>query len=431
MTLHAIARQRSNAEKRTVAERVLTAMMPSMAKTHDSGNEAGTDTLCTLAEADAYTVMGYGGRGFAIIANDDAYDAVIGYSDSSFPSDVEAQAPALSWYLEAAGKTMTAGEKRQAVAIPDGCKASVEHMVTTKWNQEEPYNNRCPQNTYSRRCYTGCVATAMAQVMRYYAYPTRGTGTRDTVYFNDKPYAVTFSTAYDWDNMLPTYDAGAYTATQALAVSVLMYHCGVASHMDYSITGSGTYLNDAARGMSRHFGYVTQYYGYRDGFHGQGYSDGDWMTAVYRELSGGHPIIYSGTSYKHGYDNGSSHAFVLDGYDAEGNVGVNWGYSGLGDGYYNLDLLPLNAGGIDEEYSYWQDMVFVRTGGTIDYDLQPAAVRGIAAPDADDGMVRVYDTTGREVYASPKASFSVSDIPAKGFYILKQGTRVVKLRVSS
>ena len=153
--------------------------------------------------------------------------------------------------------------------------------------------------------------------------------------------------------------------------------------------------------MKKHFGYLTQYYGYKDYPQTNNYDDAAWKKVIYRELSAGHPILYAGTSNKQGNDKTSSHAFVLDGYDADGNVGVNWGYGGLGDGYFDLSLLPLeytdNGVSVDEEYQWYQEMVVIHCpdDGEIDYDLTSGLtpVVGVTKPCSSD----VYDINGRKV----------------------------------
>lgn len=173
--------------------------------------------------------------------------------------------------------------------------------------------------------------------------------------------------------------------------------------------------------MKKHFGYLTQYYGYKDYPQTNNYDDAAWKKVIYRELSAGHPILYAGTSNKQGNDKTSSHAFVLDGYDADGNVGVNWGYGGLGDGYFDLSLLPLeytdNGVSDDEEYQWYQEMVVIHCpdDGEIDYDLTSGLtpVTGFTKPCSSD----VYDINGRKV-----------SLPAKydGIYIRGGKKYIVK-----
>lgn len=267
----------------------------------------------------------------------------------------------------------------------------------------------------------GCVATAMAQIMSVYQYPSRGKGVASYSVGDEKRTAMLSMGEYKWTEMLPAYSGDNYSSEQAAAVAKLMFHCGCVAGMNYSLDGSSASLQDAAAGMKKHFGYLTQYYGYKDYPQTNNYDDAAWKKVIYRELSAGHPILYAGTSNKQGNDKTSSHAFVLDGYDADGNVGVNWGYGGLGDGYFDLSLLPLeytdNGVSVDEEYQWYQEMVVIHCpdDGEIDYDLTSGLtpVTGFIKPCSSD----VYDINGRKV-----------SLPAKydGIYIRGGKKYIVK-----
>lgn len=352
------------------------------------------EPMAALAVADEYTVMGRAGGGFAIVSNDDACTPVLGYSSTAV---FDATQPALRWYLSVASDALASGHVRSA-AVPSDCKASAEQTLSTKWSQDAPYWNMCPRDNEGNRCYTGCVATAMAQIMYCYRYPAIGMG-EATVKYNGMPYTVNYATAqYDWENMLTSY-SGNYDVAQSRAVAQLMYHCGVAAKMDYKTSGSGAYLKDAAEGMAAHFGYITKYYGYKDFPTEDNYDDAKWQSVVYHELSAGRPLLYAGASTKSSYQNPSYHAFVLDGYDSEGRVGVNWGYAGLGDGFFDLAVLPLKGSGVDEEYRYYHEMVVIHhpDDGAIAYDLCPTAIQRPSADDASAGDAPTYGVNGQRV----------------------------------
>ena len=421
----ATAKERTQADITRIAAATIAAAQP------HHGRSAASATLHTLAATKTYTVMGYAGGGFAVIANDDAHAPVIGYSPSSAFSTTAN--PALEWYLTLAdavlaGNAVQAAPRASSSAVPADCPASVSHLIETKWNQDDPYWAKCPKDGTGKYCYTGCVATAMAQIMRYYKYPATGIG-RDTAYYNRHPYDVDFAAAhYDYDNMIASY-SGSYTVAQKLAVATLMYHCGVATSMTYGTDGSGAYLADAARGLADHFGYVTQYYGYKDYPAKDNYDDQAWRDVVYHELALGHPLLYAGASDKNGTYNMSYHAFVLDGYDASGNVGVNWGYSGMGDGYFSLDILECSAYTPSEQYSLYHEMVVVHhpDDGPITYSLAPAT--GIQTPalpadalPADDAAASaaaaLYDAAGRRL--APGTS-------RPGLVIVRQGNTTRKM----
>lgn len=317
--------------------------------------------LKLLEHNDAFSVYGYKTGGFAIMGNDDLVPEVIGYSDRDFATDKNAN---FKWYLETAEKVINAvvasGHKMTVVA-PDASKyqPAVAPMVTCHWGQESPYNDLCPIGTSSGtggwqgyggtgRCVTGCVATAMAQVLYYHKWPASGQGEHSVrvKQASGDPITVTvdFSQSnYEWDKMLDYYNAG-YTAEQGHAVAKLMLDCGVASDMEYATDGSGTYTDHARDGLVRNFGYPeTLRFVERDG-----YSEADWMDMVFNELSNDRPIIYGGVDTFNG-----GHEFVICGYDAQGRVYVNWGWDGSSEGYYDIALLNPDS----YAFSAYQDMI--------------------------------------------------------------------------
>ena len=228
---------------------------------------------------------------------------------------------------------------------------------SSRRGQDKPYNDQCPvaYTTVTHRAakaVTGCVATAMAQIMYYYKYPVHGQGKNSVgVYWPSAPdhtviYTVDFSKAtYDWNNMLNVYANTEYTAEQDSAVARLMYHCGVACNMSYDPDGSGAYTADAAMGLKKYFGYAsTTRVATR-----QAFNEPEWMDMVYGELNAHRPILYTGNDVATGY----GHAFVIDGYTSDGLVHVNWGWEGSQDGYYDIALLNPR----DMQFANTQDMV--------------------------------------------------------------------------
>ena len=236
--------------------------------------------------------------------------------------------------------------------IPEGCKAEVPAMLTTTWAQYAPYYNATP-TVDGKQCLTGCIATALAQILNYYQYPSQ----------------LADGTKIDWTNMLPTYEEGKYTEAQANAVALLMARCGKAVNMDYGTDVSTCYPSEIEKGFADEFGYIVKYYGYRD--YPTAKDEKKWKEIVFRELSAGHPVLYGGTSYKNGNDNYFSHSFVIDGYDSKGRVHVNYGFGGNGDGYFPLDKLPLKYGDWNEEFDTYQTLVVIHRpqDGSIDYEL--------------------------------------------------------------
>lgn len=213
-----------------------------------------------------------------------------------------------------------------------GMPEVVAPLMSTEWGQDAPYNDLCPEYADGRRCKTSCVATAMAQVMRYHRHPARGTGQKSIKWsYGDRSAILSAdfgATVYEWDLMLDRYRYGSYTEAQANAVATIMYQCGVAADAEYT-PASGAYIDDAYRAAVDYFGYSdTSVLADREYF-----DDSVWSELVLGAIAAGYPVYYGG--YTSSY---AGHAFVVDGYDKRGYVHVNWGFDN-GGGYYSLSNL--------------------------------------------------------------------------------------------
>ena len=225
------------------------------------------------------------------------------------------------------------------------------------WNQGDPYNLLCPTLTNAsgetERTVTGCVATATAQVMRYYKWPAKGTGSNSYTWEKGgKTLSVDFSkSTYDWDNMTETYNSNSST-TEKNAIAKLMYDCGVSCNMEYNLSsagGSAASAYDQVEGLYNYFGYdlgmehLTRDY----------YKLTDWNSIIKNEIDNSRPILYRGTG------SGGGHAFIIDGYNASGYFHFNWGWGGSSDGYFVTTALnpgELGIGGGAGGYNYNQGM---------------------------------------------------------------------------
>ncbi len=217
----------------------------------------------------------------------------------------------------------------------------VRPMITTHWNQSAPYNNLCPRDGYERSV-TGCAATSAAQVMKYYEYPSHGTGSISYV-TETKGIQVSFdfgSTTFQWSRMLDSYSGGNYTSSQATAVATLMAACGAAFQMDYSSESSGANPVDQMSGLVKYLNYDTDMAMlFRDYMTGE-----QWHTFILDELNNSHPVLFSGQAEDGG------HSFILDGYinDDPDNPSyhVNWGWGGYYDDYFKVNALEPQGQGI-------------------------------------------------------------------------------------
>ena len=217
----------------------------------------------------------------------------------------------------------------------------VSPLISTRWNQGSPYNNLCPMDGYERSV-TGCAATSTAQVMKYYEYPSHGTGSISYVTeTNQIPVSFNFgTTTFQWSRMLNSYSGGNYTSSQATAVATLMAACGAAFKMDYSSESSGANPVDQMTGLVKYLGYDADIAMLmRDYMTGE-----QWHTFILDELNNSHPILFSGQA-----DDGG-HSFILDGYindDADNpSYHVNWGWGGYYDDYFKVNALEPKGQGI-------------------------------------------------------------------------------------
>ena len=318
--------------------------------------------LLSLAKLKIY---GYDEGGFAIVTTDDRFEEVIGYSSSRFSENIPC---GFKWWMEsveevmekASGQTFTT--QRRAKNRASG--VSIAPLMTTTWGQDRPYNDNCTfsNNGSTYQCVTGCVATALAQVMNYYKYPEHGTGSYSYDITYNNSFTITFSedfsqSVYDWGNMLNDYNSYSNTTTKDVhtrAVAKLMKDCGVATRTRYSDNthGSSASLQNVEEALKSYFYYdeSTKYY-YRSD-----YGKAEWMDMIYGEIDNGRPVLYCGAEGESYYSAG--HAFVLHGYDSSGNVYINWGWEGYFDGYFDIDMLNPD----NDNYNYRQGMVIAKPG---------------------------------------------------------------------
>ena len=207
----------------------------------------------------------------------------------------------------------------------------VAPLLQTQWNQGSPYNLLCPGGSV-----TGCVATAMAQIMKYWNYPEHGIGSHSYTHATYGELSADFqSTTYDWTNMTNTYGSSS-TNAQKMAVATLMYHCGVSVDMNYSPNASGASSAIVAEALKDYFNYSSETV-----FHNRsGYADNTWITMLKNDLNLSRPVWYCGTG------SGGGHAFVFDGYNSSDYFHVNWGWGGYCDEYYTINNLNPGPGGI-------------------------------------------------------------------------------------
>lgn len=284
------------------------------------------------------------GNGFTIVAGDDCAAQVLGYSDEG-NFDINNINPELKWWLSQYEQEISTAIANGEPTLADadmqsfgGDRAPIKTLVTSRWNQGAPYNNACPTYSESQRCVTGCVATAMAQVMYYHKWPEVGTGSHSystEINGSTQNVSMDFSTiTFDWDNMIDRYTSSS-TDAQNRAVATLMSACGVSVDMGYGLS-SGTQTSRVADALYTYFDYDRSvHFMSRDG-----YDFAVWEETIYNELAAARPILFSGQS------SGGGHCFVCDGYNSGGYYHFNWGWGGSSDGYFLLTALNPSSQGI-------------------------------------------------------------------------------------
>ena len=294
--------------------------------------------------------------GFVIVAGDDVAYPILGYSNdaninaSNIPSSVKAWLDSYALEIQAAVDSgiVQSEEVMKAwnnIESYSNAAVIVAPLILTRWNQSPYYNDLCPMdNNRNERTVTGCVATAMAQVLKYWEYPVNGNSSHSYSHTHGEQSADFANTTYDWNNM-PLELVASSSDTQKAAVAQLMYHCGVSVEMDYGVAstgGSGAFTISSKSNSTHCAEYaLREYWGYKptlQGLQKDKYKDEEWKKMLKDDLKAGRPIIYSGFG-----DGG--HCFVCDGYSEEDYFHFNWGWGGLYDGYFKLNALEPGTGG--------------------------------------------------------------------------------------
>ena len=322
----------------------------------------------------AFYAVNVNGSAFVLVAANDIAHPVLGYSTSrAFPEGI-IPAHIMSFYNDLASQIEAAIEAEvYDVAIASewqqlttraelsffnfqsSISDSVGPLLTTTWDQGQYYNALCPEdaNGPAGHALTGCVATAMAQIINYWGYPVHGHGIHSYNVSNLDPGSmcelvnltgygtlmVNYDSAtYDYANMPDQLTANS-TPAQINAVAQLMYHCGVSVNMFYDANASGAYEEDIRAAMISYFGFASSM-GYADR---QMYTDTEWDDSLRANINRGDPVCYVGSNIF------NAHAFVLDGYKQNGFFHFNFGWSGSCDGWYLTKAVDAGFG-----YNEWQ-----------------------------------------------------------------------------
>ena len=297
-------------------------------------------------------------QGYVIVSGDDEMTELVGYAENGF-FDAENVPPQMQLWLDGYAEYVAAVQsgkaKARKILLSDSPSVVVEPLVTTKWNQDAPFNNFAPEytddNNNTQRCATGCAATAMAQIMKFHNWPEQGVGHYSYEHQSFGTISSNFSEhVYDWTNMIDRYNNGEYSNVQADAVALLMKDCGVSLNMNYGpVSGASIYSYTPA--FKNYFRYSSRT------INRSGCETAEFTKIITDELQEGRPIIYCGT----GEDGG--HAFVVDGYDTNYFLHVNWGWGGYSDGYFDMNYMDpagLGIGGGSGAFKWNQGIVLAR-----------------------------------------------------------------------
>lgn len=383
LAMPSFADDRSEQEMQTIA---LQALCSSNLQAGGAKKAAANIAVEKYQSLDMVNVYGIKGKGVVFISKDDDIEPVLGISDEDF--DVNNMPCGMKWWLNTANKSL---ERMKAKGItysanPMAASGRPTYFIKTYWNQDKPFNNLCPQINGSA-APTGCIATAMAQIMKYYQYPatSKGTGIYSVTTYKDKNdkegttkwYKRELGHTYQWTAMLSSY--GIVSKDENDAVATLMADAGAASQMNYQANGSGTIAWYAAKGFAENFRYDSLAISclQRDF-----YTDAEWMELVRKEMEAKQPVLYCGSDEIDG-----GHAFLLDGIQEDGKVHVNWGWGKSGDGWFDIDVLRPNITGFTGEgFNIGQSMVL--------------GFKKQETPSADEENISQWVTDGYSFYIS-------------------------------
>lgn len=377
------ANDRSEQEMQTIALQALCSSNLQAGGAKKAAANIAVEKYKSLAMVNVYGIKG---KGVVFISKDDDIEPVLGISEEDF--DVNNMPCGMKWWLNTANKSL---ERMKAKGItysanPMAASGRPTYFIKTYWNQDKPFNNLCPQINGSA-APTGCIATAMAQIMKYYQYPatSKGTGIYSVTTYKDKNdkegttkwYKRELGHTYQWTAMLSSY--GIVSEDENDAVATLMADAGAASQMNYQANGSGTIEWYAAKGFAENFRYDSLAISclQRDF-----YTDAEWMELVRKEMEAKQPVLYCGSDEIEG-----GHAFLLDGIQEDGKVHVNWGWGKSGDGWFDIDVLRPNITGFTGEgFNIGQSMVL--------------GFKKQETPSADEENISQWVTDGYSFYIS-------------------------------
>ena len=361
--------------------------------------------------------------GFVVMAADDRVQPILGYSltgkfvAENMPANVsdwlQGYNDEIQYAIDNKLKATSKTTKLWKELIEGNAKAAIATvilatLIQTKWNQKKYYNSLCPaiSDGPDGHAYTGCTATSMAQIMKYHNYPSKGIGSHSYSWNGQNLTADFGATTYDWNNMVNHYnyyydDNGTLhwlstpSSTEIIAVATLMYHCGVSANMNYSSSGSGASLYNAANALKYYFNYNTNL----ECKAKSSYEDDEWKDMIKNELNASRPLQYAG----YNPEGSGGHAFVCDGYDNADYFHFNWGWAGHYDGYFSLSNLDTGANSSDPGAG---NGVYTRDQEAI-FGIQPVQCSASAPYNLTYSLSGIQDLTLSWTSANGAASYNI------------------------
>ena len=352
-------------------------------------------------ETDLFFFNAENGNGFVIVSPDDRTVPILGYSDQG-SIDLDNMPENLLYWLDSYREQMKFLDEESTSAKRSATRASrpaIAPLIKTTWGQDMPYKGQCP--IYKNlNCVTGCVATAMAQLMYYYQYPA---GSTALPAYQSGSYKLSVeelpATTFRWNKIWTSYSKDAL-GEPADAVAELLRYCGQAVAMDYSPSGSGSTDERLVYGMIHYFGYdknariISRAH----------YSQTQWEDLLYQELASGRPVVYSGTDASL-----NGHEFICDGYDGNGLFHLNWGWDGTANGYFVASLA---------NYKTSRKGVF----GSLDgYSIYQSAIIGLQPDTGEKAVPEIFSAVNNETatYTRASATDNFQNVTLKGQFVAK------------
>lgn len=374
-----------------------------------------SDNLTLVYSMPSFYVFNVGETGFVIVSANDNYKPLLGYSqDGTFnPEDM---APALADFLDRVNTYRTSHtdvvasqevvedweslrQYGKLVSRHGGKEASF--LVQTKWNQNYPYNYCCPADSDGPggHVYAGCVATAGAQVMRFWNHPEHGQGSHTYTPEDHPEYGpITVNygaTTYDWANM-PNTISGTSPIEEIEAIGTLIFHVGVSVDMNYRPSSSGAVTGNLTNTLPSYFFYTN----HMEHYYRENYSRDQYIGFIVDMVDMGWPMIHRG----------NGHAYVVDGYDDAGLIHFNWGWSGSNDGWYDID---------GHNYASGESVICNCVPAEV-YDNTPNAPTNLVATPDSNGERSVTVT-----WTNPSKTLVNQDLTAIDQIVVMRGSKIV------